>query len=142
MPIRESFISRIQFARKSMKSAGCWFGFGVGLVAFLLSGCSKDPAMASIETDANGYYCIKCKVKLYTDRKVFLENCPKCGENGLVEVVGYVCDKDQHVTLRPKMSGPDGAAICELCGAGLKHSMVQPHAKDFEAWGATKAASP
>lgn len=108
------------------------------LTALLLTGCSGDPGSEAIETDANGYFCLKCREKVFTDRKVFLEKCPKCGDDALSEVVGYRCPADQHLTLRPKVSGPEGAAICEQCNAQLKHALVQPHKKDFETWGATK----
>lgn len=109
-----------------------------GLMALLLAGCSKNGSAESIETDANGYFCRKCHAKMFTDRKVFLEKCPKCKEDALVEVVAYRCAKDQHLTLRPKVSGPEGAAVCEQCSAQLSHALVEPHKKDLETWGATK----
>jgi predicted SprT family Zn-dependent metalloprotease len=109
-----------------------------GLMALLLAGCSKDPGMESIETDANGYFCQKCQAKMFTARKVFLENCPKCKENALAEVLGYRCSNDQHLTLRPKVPGAAGAAVCEQCNAQLKHALVQPRKKDLAAWGATQ----
>lgn len=108
----------------------------------LASSCSRDPSFQAIESDANGYVCTnpKCGVKLYTDRKVFLDpKCPKCSEYTLTEVNGYVCDKDKHLTLRPRVRGPAGAAVCEQCGAQLANAMVSPHAKDLKAWGAVKA---
>ena len=109
-----------------------------GLMALLLTGCSKDQGAESIETDANGYFCQKCRAKMFTDRKVFLEKCPKCKEDALAEVVAYRCANDQYLTLRPKVSGPEGAAVCEQCSTQLKHALVQPHKKDLETWGATK----
>jgi predicted SprT family Zn-dependent metalloprotease len=109
-----------------------------GLVALLFMGCSKDQGMEAIETDANGYFCQKCRAKIFTDRRVFLEKCPKCKEDALAEVVGYRCPNDQHLTLRPKVSGPEGAAVCEQCNSQLKNAMVQPHMEDLESWGATK----
>lgn len=109
-----------------------------GLMALLFTSCSKDLGAESIETDANGYFCQKCRAKMLTDRKVFLEKCPKCKEDALAEVVGYRCTNDQHLTLRPKVTGPEGAAVCEQCNAQLKHALVQPHKKDLETWGATK----
>jgi hypothetical protein len=110
------------------------------LSVFLLgvASCSKDPGMAAIETDANGYLCLKCGAKMYTDRTVFLENCPKCKQDGLAEVVGYMCLKDHHLTLRPKVSGPEGAAVCEQCNAHLKSALVSPHLADLKKWGAIK----
>jgi DNA-directed RNA polymerase subunit RPC12/RpoP len=105
-------------------------------------GCSRDPGMEAIETDANGYLCQKCHAKISTDRKVFPEKCPKCNQDALVEVVGFMCPRDHHLTLRPRVSGPEGAAVCEQCNASLKSAMVQPRKKDLEAWGAIKAGSP
>jgi len=104
-------------------------------------GCKQDTAEAAIETDANGYVCTKCNAKFYTSRKVFLQSkCPKCGEYTLEDVVGYVCPSDKHLTLRPRVSGPAGAAVCEQCGAHLSNAMVRPHEKDLKAWGAIQTA--
>jgi hypothetical protein len=115
----------------------------LALVGFLIGGCSKEAGMASIETDAHGYLCQHCGAKFYTGRKVFLEStCPKCQQYTLVEVVGYMCQKDNHLTIRPRVSGPEGAAICEVCGQHLKDAMVSPREKDLSAWGATKTGSP
>jgi DNA-directed RNA polymerase subunit RPC12/RpoP len=115
----------------------------LGLVGFvaavLMAGCGKDPTMAVLETDAHGYTCEKCGAKFYTSAKEFMgAKCPKCGEYTLADVVGYKCSADQHITLRPKVSGPAGAAVCEQCGARLKDAMVSPHEKDLKAWGAEK----
>jgi len=110
----------------------------LGIMPLLLTGCFKDRGAEAIETDANGYFCQKCRGKMFTERKVFLEKCPKCKEDALAEVVGYRCAQDQHLTLRPKVSGPEGAAVCEQCSAQLKHALVQPHKKDLETWGASK----
>ena len=63
--------------------------------------CTKDAATEASESDANGYLCLKCGAKFYTARSVFLRSkCPKCQQDGLVEVVGYTCPKDNRVTLR------------------------------------------
>jgi hypothetical protein len=111
----------------------------LALVGLLIGGCSKDSRMESIETDAHGYLCQQCGAKFYTGRKVFLESkCPKCQQDTLVDVVGYMCEKDHHLTLRPKVSGPEGAAICEVCQTHLKNAMVSPREKDLIAWGATR----
>jgi hypothetical protein len=111
----------------------------LALVGFLIGGCSKSADMTAIETDAHGYLCQKCGAKFYTDRKVFLESkCPKCQQYTLVDAVGYMCEKDHHLTIRPRVSGPEGAAICEVCQAHLKNAMVSPREKDLIAWGATK----
>jgi hypothetical protein len=108
----------------------------MGVISLLNGGCSKEPGLESIETDANGYQCLKCGAKLYTARKVFLEDCPKCKQDGLVEVVAFRCPKDDHLTLRPKVSGPEGAAVCEQCNAQLKSALVSPRTADLKNWGA------
>ena len=65
-----------------------------------LTACKKD-ATEAIETDANGYLCLKCGAKLYTDRSVFIgPKCPQCKETALMQTVGYYCEKDQHLTIR------------------------------------------
>jgi hypothetical protein len=105
----------------------------------LAGGCTKDPAMQSIETDAHGYICQQCQAKFYTGRKVFLESkCPKCQQETLADVTGYWCEKDKYLTIRPRVPGPQGAAVCEKCGMALKNAMVSPREKDLKAWGATK----
>jgi hypothetical protein len=114
----------------------------LALVGFLIGGCSKQADMSAIETNAHGYLCQQCGAKFYTDRKVFLESkCPKCQQYTLVDVVGYMCQKDNHLTIRPRVSGPEGAAICEVCQMHLKDAMVSPREKDLFVWGATKAGS-
>ncbi len=123
--------------------SGKWFGALPALAGFLLlaAGCGKQTSMESVDSDANGYLCQKCNAKVYTPRKVFLEKCPKCSADALADVVGYFCVKDQHLTLRPKISGPAGAAVCEKCQTPLKSAMVSPREKDLQAWGAEKTTA-
>jgi len=114
-----------------------------GVILVLLGGCSKKgPGMDAVETDANGYYCRNCQARMFTERRVFLEDCPKCCENALVDVVGYWCETDQYLTIRPQVASPEGASVCEKCGVPLKAARVSPREKDLLAWGATKAESP
>lgn len=113
-----------------------------GVILMLLGGCSKDQGMEAIETDANGYYCRSCQAKMFTERRVFLEDCPKCRENALVNVVGYWCETDKYLTIRPQVASPQGASICEKCRAPLRNAMVSPREKDLLAWGATETGSP
>jgi phage FluMu protein Com len=109
------------------------------LVALLIGGCSQQADMSAIETDAHGYLCQHCGAKFYTSGDEFLESkCPKCQQYTLVDVVGYMCEKDHHLTIRPRVSGPEGAAVCEVCGAHLTNAMVSPREKDLIAWGAVK----
>lgn len=107
----------------------------------LIAGCSEDKAMQSIETDAHGYFCQLCNGKFYTGAKEFLEGkCPKCGKEGLVDVTGYWCEKDKHMTIRTRIISSATPAVCEKCGALLKGKMVSPKEKDLVAWGATKTS--
>jgi len=106
--------------------------------ALFLAGCKKDIAQEATESDANGYLCLRCGAKLYTDRSVFLTAiCPKCQQDGLVEVVAYDCPKDHHSTLRGRTDDRRGALVCEQCQGPL-NGMRLPREKDLKAWGATK----
>ena len=103
------------------------------------AGCGKDTAREASDSDANGYLCAKCGAKLYTDRSVFIgPKCPKCKQDGLVEVVGYYCAKDQYLTLTGRGNDRGGATACEKCGAPLG-GMRLPRQKDLQAWGASRA---
>jgi hypothetical protein len=107
----------------------------------MATACKKDAAMQAIETDANGYLCLKCGVKLYTDRAVFIgPQCPKCQQETLMDVVGYECAKDHHLTIRPKR-GDSQPLACEECKGPLVNAMRSAREKDLKAWGATKTSS-
>ena len=109
----------------------------------LIPGCSKDPVMQAIETDAHGYLCQLCRGRFYTEKKVFLEGkCPKCGKEGLADVTGYWCEKDKHMTIRTRIVSSATPAICEKCAGPLRGKMVSPKEKDLVAWGATKTSGP
>jgi hypothetical protein len=110
-------------------------------LALMATACKKDAALDAMETDANGYLCLKCGVKLYTDRKVFIgPQCPKCQQDSLMDVVGYYCEKDHHLTIRARRGDTQGAA-CEQCQQPLANAMRSPREKDLKAWGATKTSS-
>ncbi len=119
-------------------------GFALaGLLALGLfaGGCKKDVAKEASDSDANGYVCLKCDAKLYTDRSVFIgPKCPKCQEDALMEVVGYVCPKDGHVTIRARQGDRLGAPVCDSCKEPLS-GMRLPREKDLKAWGATKVSA-
>ena len=111
---------------------------GVAVVCCLLASCKKDAAFDALDTDANGYLCLKCGAKMYTDRKVFMgPKCPQCNQDTLVQAVGYYCEKDQHLTIRGR-EGDRRGAVCEKCQAPLVNAMKEPREKDYKAWGATK----
>jgi len=112
------------------------------LSAAILTACHrKDVAAEASDSDANGYFCVKCEAKLYTDRTVFIgPKCPKCQEDMLMEVVGYVCPKDQHLTIRPRVNDRLGERVCDVCQGPLGGTRL-PREKDLKAWGATKVSS-
>jgi DNA-directed RNA polymerase subunit RPC12/RpoP len=115
----------------------CW----LAALVLIATACKQDAATQAIETDANGYLCLKCGVKLYTDRAVFIgPQCPKCQQDSLMDVIGYECPKDHHLTIRPKR-GDRQPLACEQCQAPLVNAMRSPREKDLKAWGATKASS-
>jgi transcription initiation factor IIE alpha subunit len=94
-----------------------------------------------MDSDANGYVCLKCGVKLYTARAVFIgPNCPKCQQDTLMDVVGYYCDQCKHLTIRARRGDRQGA-VCERCQQPLANAMRSPREKDLKAWGATKVSS-
>jgi DNA-directed RNA polymerase subunit RPC12/RpoP len=144
MQTRELTLPR--FAGRTLLRALRTPGVGILLLslaalAVAATACKKDVAVDAIESDANGYLCLKCGTKLYTDRSVFIgPKCPKCGEDTLIEVVGYYCDKDQHLTIRARRGDPHGM-VCERCQAPLANAMRSPREKDLKAWGASKASS-
>ena len=103
-----------------------------------LAGCKKDVAQEASDSDANGYLCLDCGAKLYTDRSVFIgPKCPKCQKDRLMEVVGYWCEKDQHLTVRSRVGDRMGSPVCDKCQAPVS-AMRLPREKDLRAWGAAK----
>jgi hypothetical protein len=128
-------------ARAGLKPSLGLLIIGLATVFIGATACKKEAALEAIETDANGYLCLKCGVKLYTDRKVFIgPQCPKCQQDTLMDVVGYYCAKDQHLTIRARRGDRQGA-VCEQCQQPLGNSMRSPREKDLKAWGATKTSS-
>jgi len=121
----------------------CWTGVVLCLAALALmaTACKKDVAMEAIDSDANGYLCLKCGAKLYTARTVFIgPQCPKCQQQSLMDATGYYCEKDHHLTIRPSRQDPQ-PVVCDVCKAPLVNAMRLPREKDLKAWGATKVSS-
>jgi len=104
------------------------------LLMFVTSGCKKNTIDQALETDANGYLCNGCKAKFYTERVVFANRCPSCKSMNLVQVVGFVCAADGHVTVGPRGTG---SLACEKCGK-VTSGLSIPKEVDFKAWGAEK----
>jgi transposase-like protein len=120
--------------------AGVWLLLLMwGVLSLALTGCKKEAALDAMESDANGYVCLKCGAKYYTGRTVFIgPKCPKCKEDLLVDVVGYYCEKDHQLTIRPRRGDRVGP-VCEVCQAPLVNAMRSPRQKDLIAWGAAEA---
>jgi hypothetical protein len=134
-------MKRLRISVVPKDSAFFWVVLMAASASLLLAGCKKDVAQEAAESDANGYLCLRCGAKLYTDRSVFLTAiCPKCQQDGLVEVVAYDCAKDHHSTLRGRTDDRRGALVCEQC-QGPVNGMRLPREKDLKAWGATKVKS-
>jgi DNA-directed RNA polymerase subunit RPC12/RpoP len=115
----------------------------VGLIisALGVSSCTKDIAQEASESDANGYVCLSCGAKLYSDRSDFLgPACPRCNQTRLVEVIGFRCPKDQHMTVQARTGARQEAAVCEICKGPLA-GMSLPRELDLKAWGAQKLSS-
>lgn len=115
----------------------------LALLACVLIGasCKKDLAEEASDSDANGYVCLACGAKLYSARSEFLgPQCPKCSQPKLVEVIGFRCPKDQHVTIQGRSNGRQEAAVCDVCKTPLS-GLSMPREKELKAWGAQKLSS-
>ena len=108
----------------------------LAVLAVLFSGCGQSKIDHALDADANGYVCVGCKAKFYTERSVFADFCPQCKRGQVQQVVGFVCAADQHTTIAPR--GP-GFLACEQCGKTTSALSI-PREKDLRAWGAAKRA--
>jgi len=109
------------------------------LFAGLLCSCSKQAGTEVMDSDANGYLCLKCGAKLYTPRTVFIDpKCPKCQEDTLMRVTGYYCEEDKHLTIRPQR-GDTKPIVCDICQSPLANAMRMPRENELKSWGAQKA---
>ena len=110
-----------------------WLLLGCVAVACLLAGCGKSKEDQALDSDANGYFCLGCNAKFFTDRKVFATRCPGCKQPTIEQAIGFVCAADQQTTVGPR--GPRSVA-CKKCGAATTGQNI-PRVPDFKAWGAT-----
>jgi hypothetical protein len=103
-------------------------------IAALICGCSKEPVTGELlSSDANGFLCRKCNAKFYTSRSVYADKCPSCKSSDVAEVLGFLCPKDQHVTLTPKAK----STKCEKCNEETGQVKL-PTSQQLIAWGAVK----
>ncbi|HPY32224.1 MAG TPA: hypothetical protein PLT00_16425 [Verrucomicrobiota bacterium] len=100
------------------------------------AGCGKSQVEAALDSDANGYLCLECQTKFYTDRAVFANVCPACKKGNIQPVVGFVCPADQEITIAPR---GQGFHACKKCGRPTSALMI-PRESDLKAWGAPKKA--
>src|SRR5258706_1155046 len=114
---------------------------GLVICALIFASCTKDVAQEASNSDANGYVCLSCGARFYSDRSNFRgPGCPRCNQNKLVEVIGFRCPKDQHMTMQARAGGRQEAAVCEICKTPLA-GMSLPRERDLKAWGAQKLSS-
>lgn len=100
----------------------------------VFAGCGKNQVDQALDSDANGYVCLKCQAKFYTERTVFPTRCPDCRKPNIEQVLGYVCEADKQVTLGPRGRG---ALACGKCGKATM-ALSLPRKSDLKAWGAAK----
>lgn len=105
--------------------------------SFLVGGCGRNAADQALDSDANGYLCLACGTKFYTDRDVFATRCPSCSKPSVDQVLGFVCSADKHVTLATRGRG---AMACEKCGKGTTAVSI-PREQEFKTWGAAKKSA-
>src|SRR5690242_18219592 len=115
-PIPTPWTSRaFPSSRGHWRTWGLSWAFAWWTIVFLgACGCHKDLASEATDSDANGYICLKCGAKLYTPRSVFIgPQCPKCQSDELVEVVGYICERDGYLSIKPHVNGRDIERLCD-----------------------------
>ncbi|MDB6058076.1 MAG: hypothetical protein JWO95_1920 [Verrucomicrobiales bacterium] len=108
----------------------------VVLICFVTAfGCKKEDAPQGelLNSNANGFVCRQCNTKFFTSRSVYANHCPSCKSAEVAQVIGFFCDKDQHVTLTPKAK----SVLCEKCNQ-LIGQVRLPSAAQLTAWGAVK----
>ena len=97
-----------------------------------VAGCGKGPEEAALDSDANGYLCLGCQSKFYTDRRVFANHCPACQKPQIEMVVGFVCPVDHYVTYGPRGRG---SMKCGQCGKPTSGLSI-PREAELKTWGA------
>lgn len=98
------------------------------------AGCGKSQVEAALDSDANGYLCLECQTKFYTDRAVFANVCPACKKGNIQPVVGFVCPADQEITIAPR---GQGFHACKKCGRPTSALMI-PRGKRSQSLGRTQ----
>lgn len=111
----------------------------LGLVMILaVGGCGRQSDDAALDSDANGFLCLDCQAKFYTDREVFANDCPACRKGRVEMVLGFVCPSDGEVTYAPRGRG---SLACGTCGK-VTGSLTIPREAELKVWGAVYKAGP
>lgn len=104
----------------------------VACLLLLLGACGRNQVDSALESDANGFLCVGCKLKFYTERDVFPGHCPQCKQPNVQQVVGFVCAADKTVTVNPRGRG---SVPCQKCGQPTSALSI-PGENELKAWGA------
>lgn len=120
--------------RSLMKSFRLILLYGAFLALMLSqTGCKDQQVEQALDSDANGFLCLKCSAKFFTERRVFPSHCPQCKQPDVDQVIAFSCPADKHLTLGARARG---SRRCEKCG-GATSGMAIPKEADLKAWGAT-----
>ena len=110
-----------------------WMGCLLGLALLAeVTGCGRRSEDSALDSDANGFVCLDCQAKFYTDREVFANHCPACDKTRVEMVLGFVCPVDGVVTYAPRGKG---AAVCAQCGKTVSNVAI-PTKLELVGWGA------
>ena len=104
------------------------------MLSLLIPSCGRSKVDQALDSDANGYQCLECKSKFYTERNLFADFCPQCKNANIQPVVGFVCAADEHVTLAPRGRG---FLPCAKCGKATSRLSI-PRESDLKTWGAAR----
>jgi hypothetical protein len=107
------------------------------VLGLTVTGCGKSGVEQGLKSDANGFLCLACKSRFYTEGAVFANCCPECKKGDIEMVVGFQCSGDQHVTFAPRGKGFTRCEKCQKSASGL----VIPSEKELKDWGAAKKSA-
>lgn len=122
---------RFSTIMSSIKSP--WNLFILLVASFVLAGCGAGKAPSALESEVNGYQCTQCRFKFYTDSNIWPGICPSCKAGSPMRVAGFVCSKDNHMTI----PGLGDKPACGKCGERID-AVKAPNAAELQAWGAVK----
>jgi len=122
----------------TVKLSGLLSALFLVAVAGAISGCGRAQDDAALDSDVNGFVCLSCMAKFYTDRQVFANHCPSCQKPNVELVMGFLCPADQHVSYAPRGRG---SLACEKCGK-VTGSLSIPREVELKAWGAVHKTGP